>query len=155
MNKKLTIIIVHWNTPEVLKKSLALLLKKDHSQIIVIDNSSTKKIDWVKKEFPAVELIENKINRGYAFACNQGVTKAVGEWLLFFNPDVEITSEQITELLTYTETNQLDACSVKTNESYQKPLPSALSLLLEFTPIKRLVLSNVEELIGVDAFKVK
>src|SRR3989338_3057677 len=107
MIKKLTIIIVHWNTAELLKKCLAILSKTKTIQIIVIDNLSNKPLDWIKKEFPSVELIENKINRGYAFACNQGVSKAVGEWLLFFNPDVEITSEQITELLTYTETNQL------------------------------------------------
>src|SRR3989344_3795020 len=147
MNKKLTIIIVHWNTPEVLKKSLALLLKKDHSQIIVIDNSSTKKIDWVKKEFPAVELIENKINRGYAFACNQGVVKAKGEWLLFLNPDVEISPERIEKFLDQTTKNNFDASSIKTDKAYQKPLPSWLSLLSEFTLIKHLI--------KVDRFKIK
>ena len=88
MNKILTIIIVHWHTPELLKKCLAIIPKTKTIQIIAIDNSSTKSLDWIKKEFPSVELIENKINRGYAFACNQGVTKAVGEWLLFFNPHV-------------------------------------------------------------------
>ena len=52
-----------------------------------------------KKEFSRIQLVQNKFNRGYAFACNQGVIKAVVEWLLFLNPDVVIEPNQIKEMV--------------------------------------------------------
>ncbi len=136
MKKILTIIIVHWNTADKLK-TLLKLINNDAYQIIVVDNASTTKLDWIKKEFPDIELIENKFNRGYSFTCNQGVTKAVGEWLLFLNPDVEITPQQIEKLVEFSKKNELDVCSIKTNDSYQKPIPSALSLFVEFSPLNK------------------
>lgn len=147
MKKTASIIIVHWKTPTSLKSQLKILSQCKDFQIIVIDNASTKSIGWVKKDFHSVELIVNKLNRGYAFACNQGVIKAVGEWLLFLNPDVEINLDRIRQMVKYAETNQLDACSLQTNSFYQKPLPTWLSLLVEFTPLVKLV--------SLDIFKRK
>ena len=143
MKKTVSIIIVHWNTPKSLKSQLKILSQSKNFQIIVIDNASKESIGWVKKDFPSVELIVNKLNRGYAFACNQGVIKSEGRLLLFFNPDVEIEPDQLNEMIEYAEENHLDACSVKTTNSYQKPLPSWLSLLIEFTPMNRFIGANI------------
>ena len=149
MKKNLSIIIVHWNTHDYLRKLLTFLSFQQNFQIIVVDNASKKPPAEIKKEYPDIQLIQNNFNRGYAFACNQGATKALGparrsfneggEWLLFLNPDIEINPQQITDLVKYAEKNNLDACSVKTNNSYQKPLPFLLSLLIEFTPLVKLV----------------
>ena len=159
MKQNLSIIIIHWNTPDLLKKQLFLLKKNNNLQIIIIDNASEKPLNWLSKDFPKIQLVQNKFNRGYAFACNQGVVKTVGEparhasqdeaggWLLFLNSDIEIKPKQITDLINYAEKNSLDACSVKTNVFYQKPLPSLFSLLIEFTPINRLI--------GVGIFPIK
>ncbi|PJE60139.1 hypothetical protein COU86_05945 [Candidatus Roizmanbacteria bacterium CG10_big_fil_rev_8_21_14_0_10_36_26] len=145
--KKVSIIIVHWNTPEILKNQLRRLTKESKLQIIVIDNASNKPLDWIKKDFPSVELINNKFNRGYAFACNQGVSKAMGGWLFFLNPDVEIIPQTIFQMVIQSEQRKLVATSPKTGSGYEKPLPTWLSLLTEFTPIKRLI--------GVECFKNK
>ncbi len=135
----MTIVIVHWNTPGLLKKLLHNLHDSTF-QIVVVDNDSDKSVEWIRKDFPQVELIPNKINRGFAFACNQGVTKAVGEWTLFLNPDVEINTDQIEEMIEYAIDNKLDACSIKTeNQSYQKPVPTFFSLLCEFTLFNKII----------------
>src|SRR3990167_4430121 len=143
MKKRLSIIIIHWKTSNSLKNLLILLKSSKDYQIIVIDNASGNNLNWLNRDFSQVELIENKINRGFAFACNQGVIKAEGERLLFLNPDCEITPIQIQAMVNYSESNAFDACSVKSTDSYQKPLPSPLSLLIEFSPINRFLGLNV------------
>jgi len=40
----------------------------------------------VRTEFPAVELIANVDNRGFAAACNQGIAVSTEEFILILNP---------------------------------------------------------------------
>ena len=143
---KVSIIIVHWNTPTSLKKLLPHLLKEPSIQTIVVDNASSESLEWVKKEFSEMKFIQNRVNQGFARACNQGTTEAVGEWLLFLNPDVEINSEEIEQLVDFAETHSVDACSPKTpaspqgeSDDYEKPLPTLFTLLVEFSPLRHLV----------------
>lgn len=140
MNSQISIIIVHWNTPELLKKQLKLLTKDKNLRVIVVDNAPDASIDWVESKFPSVTLIKNKLNRGFAFACNQGVTQTDAEWLLFLNPDVLVEPIQIDEMITYARGHFLDAASpIPQSEGYGKPVPSLLSLLVEFTPLKKII----------------
>lgn len=149
-----SLIIVHWNTPELLRKQLAAIYSSsersesrskkfstssndNNPEIIVVDNASNESLSWVKKEFPQVKLIENKKNAGYAAACNQGAAHAKGEWLLFINPDVELTPASVNQLVNAAQKKKFDACSPRSSSpGYQKPLPTPLSLLVEFTPLK-------------------
>lgn len=134
---KISVIIVHWNTPELLKKQLTGLADRT-LEIIVIDNNSTDKPGWIRKEFPHVHYIENTINRGYAAACNQGTIIAKGEWLLFLNPDVEITPDQIEKMIGEAQEKNFDACSPKPeSRDYEKPIPTWWNLMQEFTPLNR------------------
>ncbi len=140
----ISIIIVHWNTPELLKKQLTFLKSDQNLEIIVVDNKSEKSVDWVKKDFPNITLIKNSVNQGYAGGCNSGAKGAKGNWLLFLNPDLLITNKQIIEMVDQAEKNNFDAASSEPgSNNYQKPLPSPLSLLIEFTPLNRLIDLNI------------
>ncbi len=135
-----SIIIVHWNTPDHLRKLLRSLSDWSNYQIVVVDNASDLSIDWVRIDFPHVELILNTFNRGFAFACNQGIVNARGEWILFLNPDIEIERRHIEELIKHSLNNDLAACSIKSeNQAYQKPLPTWFSLACEFTPLHKII----------------
>lgn len=135
---KVTLIIIHWNTPEILRSQLQKLKDIDY-EVVIVDNNSSQKLDWIKKEFPEIRLIKNKFNRGYAAACNQGAGISKGEWLLFLNPDVEIDKTQIGRLIEEANKKGLDACSPKTSNDYEKPLPTWLSLFIEFTPLRKII----------------
>lgn len=135
----ISIIIVHWNTPEILRKQLQLLKTGRLLQIIVVDNNSSQPVDWITDEFPHIQVIQNKTNKGYSFACNQGALASKNEWLIFLNPDVEIRPSHMDQLIKFTEKNNLDACSPYTSEGYHKPLPTLLSLLVEFTPLNKYI----------------
>ncbi len=135
-------IIIHWNTPELLKKQLAGLVH-DSLEIIVVDNNSSGWNDAIRKEFPAVRFIRNRQNRGFAMACNIGASQAAGKWLLFLNPDVQISSEQIFLMINGAETEGYDACSpVPDSDNYRKTIPTGNSLLQEFTPLGKLFRNN-------------
>ena len=72
-----SIIIVNWNTRDVLRgclNSVYVQTKDITFEVIVADNaSSDDSAGMVKNEFPQVILIENKENRGFAAANNQGM----------------------------------------------------------------------------------
>lgn len=135
---KVSVIIIHWNTPDLLKKLLINLKANENTQIIVIDNHSEKPLDWLKESFPTADLVLDKSNSGYATACNQGMKKSRSEWLLFLNPDVGITSQQLNKMVNFAVKNKLDALSpLPETNNYRKPLPTVWSLLVEFTPLNR------------------
>jgi len=138
MPHKLSIIIVHWNTPALLEKQLELL-HDAQAEIIVVDNASETSLQNLKKKFPTVRFVENRVNRGFSFACNQGVRQAEGSWVLFLNPDTHITPTQIDSLVAYGEDQKLVAVSPNLSSQYQKPVPSFWSLFVEFSPLHRFI----------------
>lgn len=90
----LSIIIVSWNSGELLKKCLTSIFKYTEDlefEVIVSDNGSTDGTqEMVKSNFSQVQLIENKENLGFGKANNLGFKQAAGEYILFLNDDTEI-----------------------------------------------------------------
>lgn len=94
----ISIIIVSYNTSEVLKNCLTSIYKnlsEDISfEVIVVDNASTdNSLEMIKTQFSKVTVIANTENEGFSKANNKGVRVAKGEYLLFLNPDTEIVAE--------------------------------------------------------------
>ncbi|MFH1366770.1 MAG: glycosyltransferase family 2 protein [Patescibacteria group bacterium] len=89
--KELSIIIVSWNVCPWLQRCLESIEKNAlhvNYEVIIIDNNSMDGTgEMVRNQFPQVKLIKNKINIGFAPACNQGLAESHGEYLLFLNPD--------------------------------------------------------------------
>lgn len=79
----LSIIIVNYNTRNLLRKTLESIYKNPtyrELEIIVVDNASSDgSQEMVKKEFPDVILIENKQNLGFAKANNIGIRIGKGK----------------------------------------------------------------------------
>ena len=60
-------------------------------EVIVIDNaSSDKSCDVIRRQYPAVTLIELDQNRGFTGACNAGIAAAQGEYIALLNNDTEV-----------------------------------------------------------------
>lgn len=142
MKIAVSLIIVHWNTPDLLGKQLAVYSQIPAVQVIVVDNASDEQLAGLQKQHPNVLFIENDNNLGFATACNQGAEQAKSDWLLFLNPDVMVTSDYLTEFLQYAKVNSLDALSPEPEATqrmkYKKFLPSAWNLLVEFSPLGRI-----------------
>jgi len=101
----LSIIIVNYNTRELLRACLQSVLEQTREiafEIIVIDNDSTDgSREMLRDAFPQVRVIHNENNRGFAAANNQGIRLATGKYILLLNSDTVILDRAIQKTLLY------------------------------------------------------
>ena len=90
----LTVIIVNWNTRDLLRRCLDSLQADACSlvlQVIVVDNGSRDgSQELLHSAYPWVTLIENSANVGFARANNQGAALACTPLLLLLNSDAAV-----------------------------------------------------------------
>ncbi len=97
-----SIIIVNWNTRDLLRGCLSSIAAETRArhEVIVVDNASRDgSAGMVREEFPDAVLIANAENRGFAAANNQGLAVARGRNLLLLNPDTVILEGAIDTML--------------------------------------------------------
>jgi len=121
MNPTLSIIIINWNTKDLVKQCLETIKDKDNrldlslkkldsadsesapTEIIIVDNGSNdNSVPYLKeqaKKIVGLKLILNKDNLGFAKANNQGIKKARGEYILLLNSDTIIPEAAISQTL--------------------------------------------------------
>lgn len=103
--KDVSIIIVSYNTKEILRECLASIKNskiKSSYEVLVVDNdSSDGSNDMVKKDYPDIELIENKENAGFSKANNIGIKKSQGKYVLFLNSDTIVYENSIDKVLEF------------------------------------------------------
>jgi len=101
-----SIIIVNWNTKDILEDCLNSLIEieweriETESEIIVVDNASfDSSAQMVKEKFPEVRLIENQSNPGFGAGVNQAAAVAKNDFLLISNADVIYNPSAIKEMI--------------------------------------------------------
>ena len=125
---ELSIIIVNWNTRELLAGCLQAIedsrLKIQDSQssicnlqsvFTVVDNASTDgSAAMVRERFPWVRLIENDKNVGFARANNQGISEATGRYVLLLNSDTEVRPGALDALIAFMDIHpRAGACGAR------------------------------------------
>lgn len=89
----LSVVIVSHKTPDEVCACLASLYQGGgldglRSEVVLIDNASgDDTAARVRRAFPAVCVIENENNVGFARANNQGIAQVTGRCALLLNPD--------------------------------------------------------------------
>ncbi|NPV66341.1 MAG: glycosyltransferase family 2 protein [Anaerolineae bacterium] len=109
----LGIVIVNWNTCDLLRRCLQTVLASQGVtfRVVVVDNASTDgSPDMVRAEFPGVDLIVSPINGGFAYANNLGLRalgfgRGCGEdapcYALLLNPDTEVPPDALREMVAF------------------------------------------------------
>lgn len=101
----LSIIIVNWNTRDMLRDCLNSVydgLGELDAEIIVVDNASTDgSVDMVMDAFPTVRLLANTQNRGFAAANNQGFALARGRHVLLLNSDCLVLGQVLPAMVAW------------------------------------------------------
>ena len=88
---KLSIIIVHYKNKDKLIQCLdSINNDKIEKEVILIDNNSNDNISEKLNKYDNIIYVKNKKNMGFAKACNQGIVKSTGKYILFLNPDTII-----------------------------------------------------------------
>lgn len=109
---RLSVIIVNYNVKYFLEVCLHSVFRAAQglpagqagmaAEVIVVDNnSSDESCAMVRERFPSVILVENKDNKGFSKANNQGVAIAKGEYILFLNPDTVMAEDFFAKTLAY------------------------------------------------------
>lgn len=103
-----SIIIVSFNARDHLRvclQSISQYLATDY-EVIVVDNASPDdSAELVATEFPAVKLVRNQVNAGFAPAANIGARLAGGDVIIFLNPDSEMREDAFAEPAAYLRAN--------------------------------------------------
>jgi GT2 family glycosyltransferase len=98
-------VIVNWNGRAALSKSLPALLLAvrrhggDHEVIVVDNNSIDGSEEFVRKQFPEVQIIKSEENLYFGGGNRQGVSFATRDILVLMNGDTVADSDFIAPLL--------------------------------------------------------
>lgn len=105
--KYISIIIVTFNqikyTLECIK-SIKKFIKIPY-EIMVIDNASSDETLQKLKEYEEITLICNNKNAGFPAAVNQGINKALGDYILILNNDTVLTEKLVDRMIEVLESD--------------------------------------------------
>jgi len=106
----LSIIIVSWNTKNLLKNclnSIEQTVSGIRYEIIVVDNASADgTVEMLEEEFPSVIKIINKENRGFGAANNQAFRIMKSRYALLLNTDTVLTNGAVKKLWDFCEVHE-------------------------------------------------
>jgi hypothetical protein len=137
----ISIIIVTWNTKDLLQKCLDSIYKTIHDitfEVIVIDNASEDDtVVMLRGNFPHITLLKNSQNLGFGAANNQGLQIMRGRYALLLNSDTVLTIHAVEELFAFMETHPESAMAcgqlLNSDGSKQNSIASFPSLLTLMT----------------------
>ncbi len=99
---KTAIVILNWNGEKLLEQFLPSIVNfsSNEAEIFVADNASTdESIAYVKEFFPAVIIIENTLNGGYAKGYNDALQSIEADIYCLINSDVSVTKNWLPPVL--------------------------------------------------------
>jgi len=108
-NKELSVIIVNYKSEQLLPSCIASVyanLAQQLSVEVIVVNNDVIDGAAVVKSFEKVKVIDHKKNVGFGAAANMGAKAAEGKYLLFLNPDSEICSDNVSEIVALFERNK-------------------------------------------------
>lgn len=94
MEPSVAIVILNWNGQALLERFLpgVSLSEYPNLQIIVGDNASAdNSVAYIKSNFPAIRVIENNQNYGFAEGYNKVLSQVEADYYILLNSDVEVS----------------------------------------------------------------
>lgn len=102
---KLSIIVTHYKTPQILSKSVSSLVAAADGishEIIISDSESGSRLNAeIIKRQPKVRVLAHERNVGYGRLVNDAFHEAKGEYLLVLNADIIIPGTSLAEWLNF------------------------------------------------------
>jgi GT2 family glycosyltransferase len=115
---KLSIIIVNWNTGDLLRQCLhsisdtTKVWPTETVETFVVDNASQDdSLVRARSEHPWAQFVENKENVGFAGGNNQAFPLCSGQYVLLLNPDTKLMPGALETLVAFMDTHpEVGAC---------------------------------------------
>lgn len=87
----MAVVVVNFNTRELLRNCLASVLLEEPAEVVVVDNGSVDDSRaLVRHGFPGVLLISDLRNPGFGAAANRGVAACRAPYVLLLNADTRL-----------------------------------------------------------------
>ena len=105
--KSISVTIPNYNGADLLKKNLPLLYRAlqkhvdDYEVIVADDASKDGSVDFLKKQYPQIILVEHSENQGFSKNINSAIQKANKDLVFFLNTDVELIEDYFEHLFKY------------------------------------------------------
>lgn len=117
------IIILNYNGVHFLKQFLpSVIAHSPGHQVIVADNASTDtSLEFLRENYPSVEIFAFSENYGFAEGYNQALDRVENTYSILLNSDVEVTPNWIEPILQLMEQDvSIAACQPKVLAYHQK-----------------------------------
>jgi GT2 family glycosyltransferase len=110
---KIALVILNWNGKQLLEKFLPVFVQHsvaDNIELVVADNASTDdSVDFIKRKYPNIRLIENEENGGYAKGYNDALQYVNADIYGLINSDIEVTENWLNAIIQCFEQNDTTA----------------------------------------------
>jgi GT2 family glycosyltransferase len=147
---KLSIVIICWNDLKVIANCLKSIFEETKSiafEVIVSDNGSADgSVDYIRENYPQVQIVENGANLGFAKGNNAGIRVARGELVLILNPDTIILDHALEKLVAFAgrhpEAGAFGCRVLNSDGSFQnpaRPIPTLSGALISALNVRWLV----------------
>ncbi len=107
----LSIVIVNWNTKDLLRECLNSIARSEHGltlEIIVVDNASCDgSAEMLRDDFCQVTLIESNRNLGFAGGNNLALKRAAGRYVMLLNTDTLVHGTVLRDAVAWLDENPL------------------------------------------------
>ncbi|MFI5134471.1 MAG: glycosyltransferase, partial [Chitinophagales bacterium] len=107
--KKTTVVVLCWNGRKFIAEFLPTLVQfqPPDAELVVADNASTDdSVDYIKKNFPSVKIIQLEKNFGFAAGYNEVIKQINSEFIVLINQDVAVTENWLPPLIKMIESDE-------------------------------------------------
>lgn len=121
--KTVSVVIPSWNSESQMKQNLPYVFaaaKAVSAEIVIVDDNSQfdKSADYIKSLGSKVRFYENKINGGFSYTVNRGVSLAKGELIMLLNTDVRPSPDCFLKALKYFKDESVYALNFNSGEAW-------------------------------------
>lgn len=120
---KVAVVILNWNGKKFLEEFLPAVIKHNpaFSEIIIADNaSSDDSIAFLGKNYPAIRIIRNASNGGFAKGYNDALAQVNADYFVLLNSDVEVTPGWIDPVISRMENDKTIAAAQPKIRSFHR-----------------------------------
>lgn len=135
--KKISILIITYNSADVIEKCLDSILAYPNPkeiEIVIVDNhSKDTTLEILQKYKEQITLLQNQTNVGFSRAMNQAFRASTAPLVMTFNPDAELYDDTLDQILDCFRKNPVAGmvAGVLTYENLSYSLPHRTMRLFE------------------------
>lgn len=102
---QIAVVILNWNGRKLLEQFLPSVIRYSvGTEIYVADNNSQDdSVDYLKQNFPSVQIVQNTTNGGFAKGYNDALKHIEADVYALINSDIEVTENWLVPIIEHLE----------------------------------------------------